>query len=109
MAKKLNIPSIVGLNTESMPYSMIVFLQAMRDAMSVVDDNVIYRDVVKTVVPPSRIRAKSATGQTFTVSGTALASGDDHVVLVNDFQALLESHNSLVQTVDTLVKELRGE
>lgn len=109
MAGKLNVPSAISLNTEGLSFSTVVFLQAVQDALSVVDNSVVYRDVVQTVVAPPRIQRATATGQSFSVAGVNLASGDDYAALVSDFNSLLQSHISLQQSVDTLTKELRGE
>lgn len=108
MGKKLNVPSITGLNIEGIPFGVIVFLQAVQDALNTVDSNVAYKDDITVSVPATRIRARSAQGQTFTVSGTNLASGDDYLVLVRDFQTLLEDHNALRQTVADLRNQIKG-
>ena len=109
MAGKINIPSVVGLSTDGIPYSMIIFLQAYEDALKTLDNKSVFRDGINTVVPAPRIQKKSAQGHAYPVGGTLLASGDDYGMLVNDFEALLQSHLDLRQTVDQLVKEVRGE
>src|SRR5688572_24324080 len=108
MAEKLNIPSFVGLNVEGIPFGMVVFLQAVQDALTTVDKNVVYKDTVTVNVAPPTLRATSAQGQSFSIDGTNLASGDDYAVLCRDFGLLLNSHIALTQTVTELVKELRG-
>lgn len=108
MANKISIPSVVSLNTEGMPFGTVVFLQAVEDGLKVVDNNVVYKDAITIVVPSPTIRAKSAQGQTFSISGTNVASGDDYAVLIADFNSLLQSHLQLRQTVDDLVKQIQG-
>jgi len=107
MGKKLNIPNVTGLNIEGIPFGVVVFLQAVHDALNTLDNNAVYKDSVTVVVPPSRIRAKSAQGQSFSVSGVNLASGDDYAALIRDFQTLLEDHIALRGLVNTLVEQLR--
>ena len=108
MANKLVIPSVIGLGTEGLPFSTVVFLQAVEDGLKTVDNNAVYKDAVNITVPASLIRAKSAQGHTFSVSGASVASGEDYAALVNDFQALLQSHLQLQQAVVTLVRQIRG-
>lgn len=109
MARKLNVPSIVGLDLGNTPFGMQVFLQAVQDALNTVDNNAVYKDSVSLVIPPTAIRAASAQGQSFSINGTNLASGDDYVVLVQNFKTLLADHNSLREQVNTLTQQLRGQ
>ena len=109
MATRLNVPSIVGLNIEGIPFGMVVFLQAVQDALNTVDQNVVYEDAVTVNVPSARIRALSSQGQTFSVQGTNLASGDDYIVMRRDMQTMLEDNLALRETVNTLVNQLRGQ
>lgn len=108
MGRKLNIPSVLALNTEGMPQSTVVFLQAIQDALNVVDNNVIYSDTVQVTPPTPRIQRKTAQGQAFSVGGTTLASGEDFGALVNDFDLLLQDHLALRKAFSDLVTELRG-
>lgn len=109
MARKLNVPSIVGLDLGNMSFGVQVFLQAVQDALNTIDNNVVYKDSVSLAIPPTTIRAASAQGQSFSVNGTNLASGDDYVVLVQNFKTLLADHNSLREQVNTLTQQLRGQ
>lgn len=108
MARKLNIPSVVGLNIEGMPYGMIVFLQSIQDGMITLDNNVVYKDTIKVQPPAQSIKAKAAQGQAFSISGLNLASGDDYAVLVQDFQKLLTDHLALRDAHLALVEQLKG-
>ena len=108
MAKKLNVPNILGLDTGQTSPGVLVYLQAVQDALNTVDDKTLYRDAVTVTAPNPTIRAKTAQGQTFSVTGTNLASGDDYIVLVQNFQALLESHIKLSDAFATLVEQIKG-
>lgn len=107
MSKKLNVPTVAG-NIEGLPYGATVYLQAVHDALNVLDNNVVYKDELNVTVPPTRIRARSAQGQTFSVSGVNLASGDDYIVMLRDFQTLLEDHNALRQQFSDFVAQVKG-
>lgn len=106
--EKLTIPSVAGLNTEGLPFGVVVFLQAVEDALKVVDRNAVYKDTVRVNIASPRLRAISAQGQTFSVTGTNLASGDDYAALVGNVKAMLEDLNSLRQEVATLKSQLQG-
>lgn len=109
MATRLNVPSIVGLNVEGIPFGMVVFLQAVQDALNTVDQNVVYKDTVNINVASPRIRALSSQGQSFSVSGVNLASGDDFAAMRRDMQTMLEDNLALRETVATLVSQLQGK
>ncbi len=108
MAKKLNIPSITGMDTGNLSYGVNVYLQSVQDALNIVDTNVLYKDSVNVNITNPRLRALSAQGQAFSVSGTAVASGDDYIALVGNVKALLEDHNLLRQQVADLVNQIKG-
>lgn len=109
MGRKVNLPSVTGLNMEGVPYSTIVFLQAVQDNLNNVDASAVYADQIRVAAPPITIRAKSAQGQALTVSSVNVASGDDYAVLVQDFERLLQSHLQLREVVDALIKQLKGQ
>lgn len=109
MANKLNVPNILGLSTGNTAPGTLIFLQSVQDALNVVDNNTVYKDSVRVTIPASTIRARTAQGQTFSVSGVNVASGDDYVALVQNFEALLQSHLKLLEAVDTLTEQLKGK
>lgn len=106
--QKLTLPNVLGLSTEGLPFGTVTFLQAVEDALRTVDNNVVYHDAVTVVPPQPTIRAKSAQGQAYSVSGVSLASGDDYAALVSDFNALLQDHLRLRAAFEVLVDQLRG-
>jgi hypothetical protein len=108
MSRKLNVPSVTGLNFESMPYAVVVFLQAVEDSLKIVDNNTVYKDDVTVNIGTPRIRALRAQGQAFTVSGTSLASGDDYATLVSDTRSILEDLLSLREEVKRLKEQVKG-
>jgi len=105
---RLVVPSILGINTEGMPFGTVVFMQAVQDALNTLDNNVIYKDAVTQEISAPRIRASSAQGQAFSVAGVSLASGDDYAALVSDFQALVQGYVTLVQEVTALKNQIKG-
>ncbi len=108
MTSKIALPNIATFDTSQLPVGATIFLQATQDALRTIDDNTIYKDQVNLQPVTSRIRARSAQGQAYSVSGVSLASGDDYAVLVRDFESLLESHKDLVASHNALVNQLRG-
>lgn len=108
MVGKLNIPSVVGLSTEGLPFGIVVFLQAVQDALRTVDQSTVYKDSVTANIAPPKMRSLSAQGQTFSISGTNVASGDDYAVLVSNVRTMLEDLNSLRNEVTTLKNQLKG-
>lgn len=108
MAGKLNVPSVVGLNTEGLPFGVTVYLQAVQDALNVVDRNVVYKDSINVNISSPRLRAIGAQGQAVSISGTTVASGDDYAMLVGNVKAMLEDLNSLRAEVTALKNQLRG-
>lgn len=108
MGRKLNVPSIAGLNIEGLPFGVVVFLQAVQDALTTVDNNVVYKDDVSVNIGAPKIRATRAQGQAFSVSGVNVASGDDYFVLVNDFRTVLEDLNALRSEVNQLKNQVKG-
>lgn len=108
MARKLNIPSVVGLSTEGLPFGITVFLQAVQDAFNVVDNSVVYKDSVNVNITQPRLRAVSAQGQGFSVSGVNVASGDDYAVLVSNVRTILEDLTTLRNQVNTLKDQIKG-
>lgn len=108
MASKLNIPSVVGLGADSIPFGITVFLQAVEDALKTLDRNVVYKDSITVNINNPKLRALSAQGQSFSVSGTNLASGEDHSALVQNTAAILEDLNALRNEVATLKAQLQG-
>lgn len=107
MARKLNIPSVAG-NIEGLPFGVTVFLQAVQDALNKLDDNVVYRDSVTVNITPPKLRALRAQGQSFSVSGTNLASGEDYATLVIDVKTILEDLNALRSEVNNLKTQIKG-
>jgi len=108
MGNKLNVPSVTGLSIEGLPFGLVVFLQAVQDALTTVDNNVVYKDSVAVNVNPPKLRATRAQGQAFSVSGVNLASGDDYAILVSDFRTLLEDFNALRSEVKQLKDQVKG-
>lgn len=108
MSKKLNVPSVVATNTEGIPFGTIVFLQAVEDALKTVDNNVVYKDDISVNIAAPRLRAISAQGQAFSVSGVNLASGDDYSTLVQNVRIMLEDLNGLRAEVTALKSSLKG-
>lgn len=62
-----------------------------------------------TVSPPARpqLQSVSVRGAGFTISGAQVPSYTDYMALVSDVQRLANDLNSLRETVDTLIKQLR--
>lgn len=108
MANKLSLPSIVGLNTEGVPLNVIVFLQAVEDALKKLDNGVVYKDQVTSEPPSPLITAKTAQGTAFSISGVVVASGDDYAALVSNVQLLIQSHVQLAAAVKRLTDQIRG-
>lgn len=108
MPNKLNVPSIVALNTEGTAFGTLVFMQAVQDSLKTLDENVVYKDALSTTVSQASLRARTAQGQTFSISGTAVASGDDYTALVKDFEALLGGYLKLRQEFEDFVKQVKG-
>lgn len=108
MTSKLTVPSIVGLDTEGLPFGIVVFLQAVQDALNTLDTNVVYKDSINANIANPRLRALSAQGQSFSISGTSLASGDDYAVLVSNVKTILEDLNSLRTEVTNLKNQIQG-
>lgn len=108
MASRIAVPNIATFDTQNLPFGAVVFLQAVQDGLKTIDEQVLYRDQVRVQPVVSRIRAKSAQGQAFSVSGVALASGEDYATLVRDFETLLNSHIDLVNAFNSLVDQIRG-
>ncbi len=108
MGKKLNVPSITGLDTGNLSYGVNVYLQSVQDALNVIDSSTVYKDSVTVNITNPRLRAISAQGQAFSVSGTSLASGDDYAALVSNVKTMLEDLNLLRQQVADLVNQIKG-
>lgn len=108
MAKKLNVPSITGMDTGNLSYGVNVYLQSIQDALNTVDANAVYTDAVSVNITDPKIRALTAQGQAFSVSGTSLASGDDFATLVSNVKTMLEDLNLLRTQVADLVKQIKG-
>lgn len=108
MAEKLNVPNVVSVVGEDTSFGMTVFLQAVQDALGVLDDNVVYKDSVSVNIPSPRLRASSAQGQSFSVSGVNLASGDDYAVLVAEHKLLREEFNNMLTVLTRLVSQIKG-
>ena len=107
MSNKLNVPTVAG-NIEGLPFGATVFLQAVQDALTTLDNNVVYKDSITTNIGNPKLRAISAQGQAFSVSNTSLASGDDYAALVRDVKVMLEDLNSLRTEVTAIKNQLRG-
>lgn len=108
MSKKLNVPSVMATNTTGIPFGTVVFLQAVEDALKTVDNNVVYKDDVNVNIAGPKLRAISAQGQAFSVSGTSVASGDDYINLVQSVKVMLEDLNGLRAEVTALKNSLKG-
>ncbi len=108
MGKKLNVPSVTGLNIEGVPFGVVVFLQAVQDALNTVDNNVVYKDDVSVNVGNPRLRAISAQGQAFSVSGVSVASGDDYAALVSNVRTMLDDLNALRSEVTQIKNQIKG-
>jgi hypothetical protein len=66
MGRKVNLPSVTGLNMEGIPYATTVFLQAVQDNMINIDNAAVYKDQIRAAAPTPTIRAKSAQGHALT-------------------------------------------
>lgn len=108
MGKKLNVPSVTGLNIEGVPFGVVVFLQAVQDALNTIDNNTVYKDAVTVNIGTPKLRAIRAQGQAFSVSGVNLASGDDFATLVTDTRTMLEDLNTLRVEVNQLKSQIKG-
>ena len=108
MAKKLNVPSVTGLNVDGLPFGIIVFLQNVENALNTIDENVVYKDAVTLNVQSPKIRAITSQGQGFVVSNTNLASGEDFGKLVTDVRSILEDLNGLRVELNTLKNQIKG-
>jgi hypothetical protein len=108
MAGKVSIPNVVGLGIEGIPHGLTVFLQAIQDGVTTIDTNVIYTDRVRAQAPEPTIRTKTAQGNAVSITGYNVASGNDYVLLVNDFDRLLQSHLALLAAFNALVEQLKG-
>jgi len=108
MGRKLNVPSVTGLNIEGVPFGVVVFLQAVQDALNTLDSNVVYKSDITANVGSPRVRALTAQGQAFSVSGVNLASGDDYATLVSNVRTILEDHNQLRAEVIEIKNQLKG-
>lgn len=108
MAKKVSLPSVVGLNTEGMPLNVVTFLQAVEDGIKTIDDKTVYKDSITIQPPAPLITAVGAQGQAFSISGVNVASGEDYAVLVSNVRQLVQSHAQLAQAFQTFVNQTRG-
>lgn len=108
MGKKLNVPSVTGLNIEGIPFGVVVFLQAVQDALNTLDNNVVYKDDITVNIGQPKLRAITAQGQTFSVSGVNVASGDDYVASVTNNRTMLEDLNALRAEVNQLKNQIKG-
>ena len=84
-------------------------LMALRDNVEILRSRAILRDSV-TVNPPEaqRMSKVSATGAGFTVAGVTVPSAEDYLSLVSDVQVLANDLSTVRETLDALVKQLRG-
>lgn len=109
MGKKLNVPSVTGLNIEGVPFGVVVFLQAVQDALNTLDNSVVYKDDVTVNVGSPKLRALSAQGQSFSVPNVGnVASGEDYAVLVSNTRAILDDLNGLRSEVTQLKNQIKG-
>lgn len=108
MSNKVNIPNPLATAGEGVSHGLMTYLQAVHEAFGVVDNNVVYGDDITVNVQPGRLRASSAQGQGFVVSGAGVASSEDFAILVSEFKVLLEDFNRLNETVATLVNQVKG-
>lgn len=108
MGRKLNVPSVTGLNIEGVPFGVVVFLQSVQDALTTIDNNVVYKDDITVNIGSPKLRALSAQGQTFSVSGVNVASGDDYVAHVVNSRTILEDLNALRAEVTQLKNQIKG-
>lgn len=108
MARKLNVPSVTGLNVEGIPFGMIVFLQEVQNSLNTIDNNVVYKDDVSVNIGQPKLRSMRAQGQAFSISGVNAASGEDYITLVSDVRAILEDLNALRAEVSQLKTQIKG-
>lgn len=108
MAGRLNVPSVLSLNTEGMSQSTLVFMQTVEDSLKTLDRNVVYSDTVTVDIPTAPIKALSAQGQAFDLTGVSVASGADYATLVSDVRAILQGQLQLESAVKTLATQIKG-
>lgn len=108
MTRKVALPSISSINTEGTPFGTVVFLQALHDGVTAIDNSAVYRDAINIAPHTPRIRARSAAGQMFSISGANVAAGADYAALVNDVELLIRGYTELAQQFNALVSQLKG-
>lgn len=109
MAAKLALPSVSSFSTEGMPIGAVMFLQAVHDGLKTIDENTVYKDSINITQHNPLLQAKNAQGQAISLSGSNVASGEDHIVLVRDFELLLRSHIELSRIVNELTRQLKEQ
>lgn len=105
---RLNLPNVTGLDLTGLPNGLIFFLQATQDALNTLDNGVLYKSDVTVPNANPFSRAASASGQSFTVNGTVVASGDDYAQAVQDIKALRADVNRLYEMFADLAAQFRG-
>jgi hypothetical protein len=69
----------------------------------------VLRSSITTKAPPAaNFQGLSAQGSGFTISNVQVASLNDHIALIRDFQLLAQDVANLRAVVTTLVNQLRG-
>jgi hypothetical protein len=115
MARFTSIPSLPQVGVEEWQYRTlsamkqnIELLIGTRGEQDLSSRALLKSSVRLTTAPEPSIRAVSAVGSGFTVSGAQVASLADYQALVKDVQLLLNDVAQLRATVNALLAQLRG-
>jgi len=103
--KRLVIPSVSGIGMEGVPTGVVMFLQAVQDALSLLDSSVLYKTDADVNVQDMSLRGLAAQGQSAVVGGFDAASGVDFRQLVQETKAL----HADMQRLHAAVKELAAK
>jgi hypothetical protein len=106
MSRKLNIPPVASLDLEGVKPGLVMFLLAVQDALERLDNNVVYKDQLDIFVQQPRIRELSARGQSFSVSNTVVASGDEYASHVAEVRAMLVDNLDLRAAFSSLIDQI---
>lgn len=106
MSRKLNIPPVASLDLEGVKPGLVMFLIAVQDALEKLDASVLYKDQIDVFVQQPRIRELSARGQSFSVSNTVVASGDEYASHVAEVRAMLLDSLDLRATLTSFVEQI---
>lgn len=115
MARFTGIPSLPQIGVEEWQYRIlsamkqnIELLVGTRGEADAASRALTKSTITITKVPEPSIRAVSAVGSGFTISGAQVPALADYQALVRDVQLLVDDVAQLRSTVNTLISQLRS-